>query len=173
MSGMNLNNYILQILKHFGAAENSFHLKLNEKDFVEINKDFINVNGQNIETKILYPNQKTLDTIDLKKVSNFLSGIKENIIGINHLGLSYSCINIEDELTYYKKLITGTSLKIFEEKSDSQNNRWFFLGNPEDNNPIFEIVLTESPTPIIDNWIPHFQIDFNTSLTYEAIVEKT
>ncbi len=182
---MDLNNYILQILRCLTSTNNlninnqligqedSFRLKLSDKDFIKINKKLIVANNQNIEEKIICPNKQVSTVIDINNISNFISNISGKITRINHLGISYSCISIDRELSYYKKLISGTSLKLFEEKSDSIYNKWFFIGNLKKNDPLFEIVLTESPTSIINDWVPHFQIDFDTSLDYEAIVNST
>jgi hypothetical protein len=183
---MSPNNYILQVLRCFASVDNPtiskqlsgirglVRLKLDSNSFIEINESSISINNQNIEEKILCPDKPVLDIVDINNVINFISDIANDITGLNHLGISYSCENIEKELIFYKKLISGTSLKLFEEKSDSKFNRWFFIGNfGNDNNPLFEIVLTESPTSVYNDWIPHFQIDFNTALDYKTIVNKT
>ena len=45
-----------------------------------------------------------------------------------------------------------------------------FIGNLESwENPLFEIVLTESKTPLCTEWIPHFQIDLDTRLNIEEL----
>jgi hypothetical protein len=179
---MELNGCLLQILKdllsienplinqQLVAAENSYNLDLGKNNFIRINQESIKINSQNIEDKIILSNKNTNEH-NFNEIDNFISKIASSITGINHFGISYSCRNITTELAYYKQIISGTSLKLYEEKSDSQYNRWFFIGNLENNNPFFEIVLMESGAPVCDMWAPHFQIDINTDLDYETIAE--
>lgn len=183
---MNPNSYILQILKclisvgnptiekQLHEVDNSFRLISDAKNYIQIDEKSIVINGQNLEEKILYPSEITTDVIDIGKLKKFVLHIAGEITGINHLGISYSCPNIKKEISYYKKLIFGTTLKLFEEKSDTKNNRWFFIGNLDNkNNPLFEIVLTESRISVCNTWVPHFQIDFDTSLSYQNIADAT
>lgn len=183
---MKLNEYILQVLGCFGAAkiaginkqlfkiDSGYRFFLDEKNFIEIGDNFLNVNGINIEDKIKIANSRKLNVIDIDKVNSFISKIARDIREINHLGISYSCRIINEELIYYKRLLLGTGLGIFEEKSTNIHNRWFFIGSTKERqSPLFEIILTESPTPICDGWLPHFHIDFNTELDYESLVRAT
>ena len=179
---MELNGCLLQILKdllsienpsinqQLVAAENSYNLNLGKNNFIRINQESIKINSQNVEDKIILSNKNTSE-YNFNEINNFIAKIASNITGINHFGISYSCRNIATELAYYKQIISGTSLKLYEEKSDSQYNRWFFIGNPENNNPLFEIVLMESAITVCDMWAPHFQIDINTALDYKTIAE--
>lgn len=183
---MRLNDYIIQILKCTKSIENPivnkqltgirnlYKLILDKKNFIAIDGNSIKINNHNIEKKILLTDKHINNAVDIIKINNFISKITSSIIGINHFGISYSCKNIEKELSYYKKLVSGTSLKVFEEKSDSKYNRWFFIGNLEyKENPLFEVVLSESLTPLFNEWVPHFQIDLNTCLDHETILNIT
>ena len=183
---MNLNNYILEILialksihnqvinKQLEIKDTTAKLKLNKKDFIQIAENAITINGKmDIGNNILVSTRGPENT-NRNKIKDFVDVISNSITGINHLGIGYSCSNMVSELEKYTSFVKGTFLKLYEEDSGSEDTKWFFMGdisNPQ--NPLFEIVLTQSSNQLVNDWTPHFQIDINTTLGPEEIEEKT
>jgi len=174
-------NEILSVLKNLRNSEtdrflsrknsSSFVLQVNDKPLVEVNEESISIVNGNVTTRI-FPacNSSVSDSIGIERIKNFFNELKDSLVRLNHLGISYSCVNIENELVEIKKLLHGTNFKLYEEPADSASQRWFFIGNLESwENPLFEIVLTESKTSLCTKWIPHFQIDLDTRLNIEEL----
>ena len=114
------------------------------------------------------------DVPNMPNIATFLNAISSNVLRLNHIGVSYWCENIEDELLEYQNMIKGSGLTLYEEFSGNPNNRWFFLrSNEEWKMPMIEIVLNQSNKYYEDVWIPHFQIDIDTSLDYKELVVLT
>ena len=161
----------------FLFQENSdfFGLSIANETLVEIKEESILVVGNDVTKKvfsILSPSFS--DVIENNQIKTFLIALKESLIRINHLGISYSCVNIEKEIVEIKKSLFGTSFKLYEEPTDSADQRWFFVGNLENwENPLFEIVLTESEAKLCTQWIPHFQIDLDTNLGIKELESLT
>jgi hypothetical protein len=182
---MELNSYIiaiLQCLETYGnetvkqqivSNQDVCHIKLDENNVIQIQKNALNINETDIEYKIKTTDQTT-KIIEVSKFNTFISSIAGQITRINHIGISYACPSITNELTYYQELITGTSLGLFEETSNDPQNRWFFIkSNKQIRDPMFEIVLTETKQLIVTDWVPHIQIDIDTTCSYASIIEKT
>jgi len=178
-------NKILSALKKVGNEEtdkflslkdsNSFVLQINGEQLAEINEKSILMVGNDVTTSIFPANSTNVsDTIDVDNIKNFFDALDDSLVRLNHLGISYSCVSIKDELVKIKKILLGTSFKLYEETSDSPHQKWFFIGNLERwENPLFEIVLTQSKTTLCSEWIPHFQIDLDTKLSIEELESLT
>lgn len=171
-------DYLLDILKLFSKIDSNIKVE-NEKinlyfrDLVlcSISKDKIFLFENDLTDKITpSSDNKSKKIIDIKIVEKFLEEIGANFRGINHLGVSYSCLDIKREIQSIKEFLLKTSFKLYEEESGSQNVKWLFVGESKfPDEPIFEIVLTESNKDSISKWTPHIQIDFDTSLSYEDL----
>jgi hypothetical protein len=127
---MNINKYLIDILSLLSYLDNK-----NIDQFLSIKNDTVTVKIDNNsfikideETSYLIDKEDILSKIipvkfksDAHSVEDgfkkFISVIKDNIIRLNHIGISYSCKKIEDELVLYKNLIKDKNLKIYEEES--------------------------------------------------------
>jgi len=141
---------------------------------VEINKESILLLGKyDISKKILTTQKEELATrINIEQFKKFSSNI--DIVRLNHLGISYSCPNIEKEVDCLRKITSLSDLRLLEEESTVKNQRWFFIGNLNRwENPLFEIVLTESKEALTNDWIPHFQIDIDTNHSFDELSSLT
>lgn len=163
------NNEVDKFLSQKNSS--SFAIQIKDEQLTEINEESISMAGADVTARI-FPacNSNVSDSISVESIKNFFTELKDSLVRLNHLGISYSCTSIENELVEIKKLLRGTSFKLYEEPADSADQRWFFVGNLESwENPLFEIVLTESKTPLCTEWIPHFQIDLDTRLDIEEL----
>ncbi|OGH12241.1 MAG: hypothetical protein A2857_00550 [Candidatus Levybacteria bacterium RIFCSPHIGHO2_01_FULL_36_15] len=110
---------------------------------------------------------------NVDKFSCFLSNISNNFVRLNHLGISFNCEDLDNEVEHIKSSVLRNSLKLFEEESNDFTQRWLFIGNVSNwKNSLFEIVLNKRNKDI-NFWIPHFQIDVDTTLTIEQIRKIT
>lgn len=165
---------LLLVFKTISALSSEIHTEPSSVRIVSctFSEEKILINNTfNIGEKIM-SNEATLhnDFPVIPKVASFLNAISSQVLGLNHIGVSYWCENIESELLEYKNAIQGSDLEIFEEPSGNPNNRWFFLRSNSDwKMPMIEIVLNQSKKYYEDIWIPHFQIDIDTSLDYKEL----
>lgn len=149
----------------------SFEVRVNNEQLVEINDDSILLVGSDITAKILPVCRKSIsDSISNENIESFFGELKNSLLRLNHFGISYSCISIEDERKEIKKILHGTHFKLYEEPAESASQKWYFVGNLDNwENPLFEIVLSESKTPLCTEWVPHFQIDLDSGLKFEEL----
>lgn len=169
-----LTNGVDKADRFLSLNQKSAILQIDSNPLVKINEESILLLGnENINRRIFPASLKMASSnVDFSDLNNFCSNI--DVVRLNHLGVSYSCRDIGEELGYYKKLSLESGFKLYEEKSGMTNQRWFFLGNLKSwEYPLFEIVLTESRSPLINEWIPHFQIDIDTNQSYEELENMT
>lgn len=128
--------------------------------------------GHNLGQKIIPPPNSQLDyPVDINKINTLFHHLKPNLLRLFDLGISYSSPNIDQDILQIKSYLKNTNYKLYEEVSDTPGQRWFFLGNISDwQNPLFEIVITQISTQICTQSIPHFQIDIDSSLTSQQII---
>lgn len=168
LSNNRVNNFLIS------QDEGAHTLMVNNEPLVRVDHNSILLLGADITSKIFLADSPSIsDSIDINNIKRFFRAIQDHLVGINHLGINYSCPNIEDELAGIKALIKGKDLQIYEEISSFPHQRWFFVANLDSDDPMFEMVLTESAAPVCDKWTPHFQIDLDTDLSLEEIKELT
>lgn len=177
----NLNQIIIRLVSIFtdgGKVADSFlslsnkstSLHLDDESLVDINEKSILLLGkEDISQRILpVPQRKVSSCINLDKLEKFCSKI--DIVRLNHLGISYGISDIGKELDHLKSLLDKTTFRLYEEKSDNPNQRWFFIGKKENwEYPLFELVLTQGKDKFSTDWIPHFQIDIDTNQSIEEL----
>lgn len=182
---MTLNQTLIKFISILtnGVDSTDRFLSINQKSatlhidggpLIEINEKSILLLGKVDISKKIFPasQKKALTHTNFEQLKEFCSKI--DVVRLNHLGVSYSCADINEELDYLKKLSFETGLKLFEEKSGMDKQRWFFLGNSNSwEYPLFEIVLTESKKSLINEWIPHFQIDIDTNHSFNELNNLT
>lgn len=80
--------------------------------------------------------------------------------------------SIEEEKKYLLSNIRGNNLYYYQEPSNNED-AWLFLGNKLFwNDPTIEFVLVEKIVEKdSDYWMPHIQIDLDTTLTSKEIIE--
>ncbi len=136
-----------------------------EKLLFELDGKSIKLCGEDIDQKVSAQKDKHSFSLLEEEWRNFLKELGSSYIRLNHVGISYACNNIEQEISYYKKLVFRHGSGLYEELSSIRHERWVFIGDTSDwQAPLFEIVLTEGRVNAENNWRPHFQIDIDTSL---------
>ncbi len=181
---MELNRAIIEILSYLPSGnKNSFaslqvmldHVTIlsGKTSLVRINQDSILLfEGQDIQERIAVKNSPSHNTVPLPKVKTFLETISTSIIRLNHVGISYSCKEFQDELETYTKIIPSP-FTLSREEAHSERDRWYFIGDLRDwKSPLFEVVLTTNRKSPVDKWIPHFQIDIDTTLGAEELQRR-
>ncbi|MFH1522958.1 MAG: hypothetical protein ABIE43_04055 [Patescibacteria group bacterium] len=182
---MMLNKSIIEILNHLhslGIEEINKRLEVNDnlltinsgdQILATIKLDSINLfDSVNLQNKLKVLNKFNEETIDILNLKKFFNKISDSIIRLNHIGISYYCDNIDQELEKLKNKLKDTIFNIYEEKSGLDNQRWFFVGDNEKwQEPLFEIVLTKIENNENKEWIPHFQIDIDTNLDFYELEE--
>jgi len=182
---MELNQTIIRLIsilatggkkadRFLSLSDKSASLHLNKESLIDVNEESILLLGkEDISQRIFpVPENKVSSCIDFNKLEKFCSEI--DIVRLNHLGISYGSSNIEMELNHFKGLLSGSPFKLYEEKSDNSNQRWFFIGIKENwEYPLFELVFTQGKDKFSTDWIPHFQIDIDTNQSFEELKALT
>lgn len=178
---MKLNQTIIQLIsiltnggkkaeKFLSLNDKTATLHLEKNPLVKITEESILLLGkEDISQSLLtVPQNKISTCIDFNKLEKFCSEI--DIVRLNHLGISYSCSNIDKELDHLKNLLNKTGFELYEEKSENTNQRWFFVGKKENwEYPLFELVFNKGKNKVSTDWIPHFQIDIDTNQSIEEL----
>ncbi len=169
---------LLEILKKVPTIENSISIEndaLNIVNFISVDTHSLKVNDVDLESKIISTSPDVLkENVQIENLDLFINQISRQILRLNHVGISYWCKSIEEEIAFYKEILKDSQLELYEEESGNKSNRWFFIGNKSNwENPLFEIVLNQSKTEYVDEWIPHFHIDIDTILDYSEIKSIT
>jgi hypothetical protein len=170
------NKYLLLLLQELSKLDGHIKLNslgesqlLNEGNVIcKITTSSIEILDKNFTQELTpYRSPDSVKIFAAGSVSKLLNRLMVTPNSLNHLGISYSCSNFNVEILKLKQLVDGhPSLNIYEEPSDSKNQKWLFISNynkPEE--PIFEIVLNQRVKPIVSSFVPHFQIDIDTDMS--------
>ncbi|MBN2015657.1 hypothetical protein JW766_02390 [Candidatus Dojkabacteria bacterium] len=148
----------------------SCSLRLKTGELAQVVGEKVSILGKEITSKMKTKKQGMRDISLLSSFKEFIRNMRPQIVRLNHLGVSYSCNFIEKEVAYYKRIAENADVEIFEEDSGNKTSRWFFIGDKVKwESPLFEIVLSEFGKGYSDEWIPHFQIDIDTNLSFDEL----
>ena len=87
-------------------------------------------------------------------------------VRLNHMWMCVNVDNIDDTVQQVIEAHRWSIHKVFEDPAwRDEGMRWLFIGNPENDDPLFEIVLPDK----ILNMRNHFQVDIDTILTQRKI----
>ncbi len=110
--------------------------------------------------------------IEISLVKNFIKHLKQEkaLIRLNHLGFCYKVLSKEADSGRIVKLVSATNYQLYQEPSNDQGT-WFFIGNTVNwEDPMIELIPVESTTDKwADYWLPHVQIDIDTTLSESQI----
>jgi len=178
--------YIIKILKDFeflGVGEVNKYLRvenskafinIKSKTLVEINyEDIILIDSVGYKNKLRARASRESAEIDLRKLNNFFNGIKNNIVRLNHVGISYFSDDFNLEVDNIKKEFKNSDFGLFYEESGNFDQKWYFIKSKYVwQAPMFEIVLNNSKMEIYKDWVPHFQIDIDTNFSFNELEKK-
>lgn len=174
---MSINEYILKTFnpilsksKFISIFSDAISVKTTNGVFVEITKNkLLLVNKIDLLEKIK-PNTTKTNILESQKIKAFLNEINPFFIRLNHVGISYYCENPLQEIDAYKDILKDTKFKIYQEQSESTDEKWYFIGNITNyETPLCEIVLNSAMNDRYKDWLPAFQIDIDTNLTMEQL----
>jgi len=182
---MDLNRNIIEILgylQRIGGMETRDSLKIDEssacvvsgKDIlVRVRDDSISLfDRYDLQDKIVLADAPAENTLCMNEVKSFLDGISSSIVRLNHVGISYSCKNYRAETRTYAGML-HSKFKLLQEESDSENSKWYFIGDLTNwRSPIFELILNKPNHHSLDRWVPHFQIDVDTTLDFGELERR-
>lgn len=111
------------------------------------------------------------ELVDLYLLKNLMSALDSNnsIIRLNHVGFGYGVKSQQIERQRLISLVRKSDHCLYEEESNDFG-LWLFLGNTETwEKPLIEFVPVEAEDPQIDYYLPHIQIDIDTTLNTSEI----
>lgn len=152
---------------------------LSSNENIDFNESLVEVNDSQIltpigdVTSVLFKQKSKLENqiIDLDLLKKFLKVLDDNhtIIRLNHIGFGYRVESQQVEKQRLIDLVRKTDKYLYEEESNDFG-LWLFLGNTENwEKPIVEFVPVEVDRPQIDYFLPHIQIDVDTTLNANEI----
>jgi hypothetical protein len=163
---------IPELFSGFSFIDQDYVIRASDCEFVAIAKNSLLLNGHNLLDKIYSPDEKSESY--LLDYQPFFQKISDSIMNLDHIGISYSCLDIAKEINFYKDILEDSPFELKEEINPDGDSRWFFARSKEDEDaPLFEIVLRESKEEVVSVWVPHFQIDLNTALPIEELRKLT
>lgn len=145
-------------------------LKNSGRELARISDSEILISGENWEDKIMTTVTDGNPVKSNNNFKNFINEVSHFLTRLNHLGISYYCDNIEEEMRNIQVNTKKSGLKTYLEVSDDPDQKWIFIGDTNNwQDPLFEIVLSKVRDGRVDFWRPHFQIDIDTSLAIKDI----
>lgn len=95
---------------------------------------------------------------------------EQALIRINHIGFCYKVENLNEEKNRLIRLSKKTHFQLYEEPSNDRS-LWFFLGNliKYDATTLEFVLVEHSADRWVEYWLPHVQIDIDTTLSEEQI----
>lgn len=138
---------------------------------VNLNSTEVTINGIVFNDRITPAKTSSLvNKIETDAVRSFVQDLlSKSNVSLNHLGISYYCVDLSAEVSRLKQLLGNNPL--YEESSDTKSTRWLFIGNADNpNEPMFELVLNQRAKPTLSSWTPHIQIDIDTELSYDDLM---
>jgi hypothetical protein len=182
---MSFNQILLEI---FEITSQNPNLNFYNSGAVQINtslkKDLLSINSNSITTTV--PNfwntftgtkSKLKDQIiDLKTLNTLVKNMteKDEIVRLNHVGFCYKVSSQAEEKLRLLQAIKRSSLHLYQEESIN-DDLWFFVGDIENSwqDPLVEYVLiNNSIDKWIEYWLPHVQIDIDTTLNVDEIEQR-
>ena len=144
------------------------------------NKNLFSFSDNKILTPIgnifpLFLNQKSKlkdQIVDLNLLREFIYKLtsEKSIVRLNHIGFCYKVSSQTEEKERLLKLVRKTKFHLYQEPSNDAG-LWLFLGNTKNwEDPLIELLPVEkTDDKWIDYWLPHIQIDIDTTLNAEEI----
>lgn len=177
-----LVNNLTGILKALGINSNLSNL-IGGEIKTSLNQTLISL----ADNKIVFPlgnvqemlggesNNLSDQPIDFEKLDELINDLSLNnsIVRLSHLGFCYKTISAQDEKIRLSEATKKTALHLYEEPSNDEG-MWLFLGDVKIwKDPTIEFVLIEKTTdPDKEYWLPHIQIDIDTTLSANEIISE-
>lgn len=94
----------------------------------------------------------------------------QSIVRLNHVGFCYKVSSQEKEKERLRELIKKTEFHLYQEKSND-DGLWLFIGETSKwKEPLIEFLPVEkTKDKWVDYWLPHIQIDIDTTLTAQEV----
>lgn len=146
------------------------------------NVDFVSLSEEGIITPVgdvlplLLKHKSGLqdEFVDISLLGELIDRLNasHSIVRLNHVGFCYKVESQDAEKERFIKLINDSKYHLYEEQSNDEGV-WLFIGNAEDwEKPMVEMIpVEETSDKWVDYWLPHIQIDIDTTLTEKEIVK--
>ncbi len=160
----NLSKVLLLIYKHFSTLAVS-------RNILDIHSDkIITPVGDAIKLFSIHTSPLGNIEINFSNVSRLITHLHTSLIRINHIGFCYKVDSIGDERNRLSALVAHTKFHLYEEPSND-TSAWLFVGDTSDwQSAMLEFLPVEKTNdPYGDYWLPHIQIDIDTTLPANEI----
>lgn len=180
------NNVLLQSLRSvdrslgskgnspFVSAAYGIAINTERKNLITVTGNDIVIAGKSFQDMLVKPSTLPATPDINQRLDSFLNGISENLVRLNHVGISYFCDDLQEEIQNLGELSKSADIPLYEERSSEPDEKWLFIGNTNNwEDPMVEFVLNNTANSTIISWKPAFQIDVDTTLTLEQVKALT
>ena len=183
----NQNQVFLKLIEILGTISKESTLALSNKENAVVtlkdNRTLMTISHTNIviagvalsNNLFNQPSNLNDEFVPLQEIKDFFSYLFSNNFykRLNHVGFCYHVDSISDEKERLIREAKKANFHLYEETSNVPHHSWLFLGNTKDwRNPLVEFILIEeTDDKWKDYWLPHIQIDIDTVLSDDEIME--
>lgn len=163
-----LNQTINKIIKTLSFSK---RLAFNECSVVFTDSQIITPIGDIIPVLFNQKSKLSNEIVDLDLLKNliFILNKNDSIIRLNHVGFGYVVKSKQLEKQRLINLTKKTDKLLYEEESNDFG-LWLFLGDTNEwERPLIEFVPVQNNEPNTEYFLPHIQIDIDTTLSLEEI----
>ena len=156
--------------------DGAYTLLAGSKVLVKILGDSIQLLGRRELKTNLIPEKPTTQVFgfEANSLRAFFEDLSPAVVRLNHMGISYYPEDSDKDIKEYQALLKDTGLDLYIEPAESEHEQWLFVGDRNNwADPLFELVMNKPGAPYADYWIPHFQIDIDTTLSIEQLEKLT
>lgn len=110
--------------------------------------------------------------VSLQSVYKLINNLTENnaLVRLNHVGFCYKVSSQQQEKERLIKLLRNSKMHLYEEPSNDES-AWLFIGNADrwEDAMIELLPIEKTEDKWVEYWLPHVQIDIDTSLSEQEI----
>ncbi len=167
------NNILKTINKIFGILSHNDKLVFKNSDLFNFSDtEIITPIGNILPLLLKHKSKLSNQPIKFKLLEQLINELTKNksIIRLNHIGFCYKVASQEQEKQRLVNLVKQTRFHLYQEKSND-DALWLFIGNLENwEKPLIEMVpVVKTNDKWVNYWLPHIQIDIDTTLTSQEI----
>ncbi len=154
------------IPKNWFFTESRLQLKDKQYSYLIIEDSRIDCFGVDMLVKQKGNSEREWNIFD--QYFRLLHDMEASITKINHIGFGYLLPDYDSEITMFKKNLSSEFELVEEDSGDVSHNRWFFIRHKTDRS-LTKIELVLYSTQKYRDFCPQFQIDIDTTLSFESI----
>ncbi len=177
---MDLNTKLLDIFRVLSTSNKlNYYKNGGVKIKTQDNKTLLTLDQQSITAPVLkinemfnYKSPLKDNFVNISRLESFINRLDNNqfLVRLNHIGFCYKVKSQAQEREKIKREVSKTLWHLYEMESNDAG-LWLFIGNNSYwQDPMIELLpIEKTDDRWVNYWLPHIQIDIDTSLPGEKI----